>query len=393
MTDSELPMGWRWAALADIAEVVMGQSPPSTSYRDNPDGLPFFQGKADFGLVHPTPRKWCVDPKKVANAGDILISVRAPVGPTNVADAECCIGRGLAAIRAMDEMDQGFLLHALKTVESEIVSQSTGTTFQAISGKLLRAVRIPVPPLDEQQRIVAQLEEQMATAERARAAAQAQLAAIEAMPQALLREIFPRSPADGLPVGWRWAKLGDVCEIVNGSTPKSSVSEYWGGGIPWITPADLGQLEGPAIVASSRTITDAGYASCSTVLVPRGSVILSSRAPIGHLGIAMIPLCTNQGCKSFVPKDGLDSAYLHHALTSAVDDIRALGAGATFPEVSKRTLSSFQIALAPIAEQRRIVADLEWQTAAVEDARAAAQAQLDALDALPAALLRLAFAP
>ena len=197
VTDAELPEGWRWAALADVAEVIMGQSPPSASYRDEPVGLPFFQGKADFGPVHPTPRKWCIDPKKVAIAGDILISVRAPVGPTNVADVECCIGRGLAAIRATNETDQVFLLHALKTVESEIVARSTGTTFQAISGKLLRAVRVPVPPLDEQRRIVARLEGQMAATDRARTAAHAQLAAIEAMPQALLREIFPRSPADG----------------------------------------------------------------------------------------------------------------------------------------------------------------------------------------------------
>lgn len=190
----ELPEGWRWAKLGDVAEIIMGQSPPSVSYRDQPEGLPFFQGKADFGPEHPTARKWCVDPKKTAQAGDILISVRAPVGPTNVADVECCIGRGLAAIRAAGNIDQAFLFRALKVVEPQIVGQATGSTFQSISGKLLRAVNIPVPPLDEQRQIVTRLEDQLATAERARAAALAQLAAIEAMPQALLRQIFPRSP-------------------------------------------------------------------------------------------------------------------------------------------------------------------------------------------------------
>ena len=267
----------------------------------------------------------------------------------------------------------------------------SGITQNNISQAVLKQWAIPLPPIAEQRRIVAHLEEQLATADRARAAAAAQLAAIEAMPQALLREIFPRSPAERLPLGWRWVKLGDVCKIVNGSTPKSGVSEYWDGTICWITPADLGQLQGPEIVQSARMISDAGYASCSTTLVPPGSVILSSRAPIGHLGIAAIPLCTNQGCKSFVPVDDLDSTYLYHALRNAVNDIRALGSGATFPEVGKRTLADFPIPVPSISEQHRIVARLEQQTTAIDHARAAAQSQLDAIDTLHAATLRLAF--
>ncbi len=106
--------------------------------------------------------------------------------------------------------------------------------------------------------------------------------------------------------GWRWVKLKDVAKVVSGSTPKSGVAEFWDGDIVWITPTDLGKLKEPQIYDSARRVTESGYKSCSTALVPKGTVVISSRAPIGHLGIAQVPLCTNQGCKSFIPGDNLD---------------------------------------------------------------------------------------
>ena len=94
-----VPTGWTWSQLGFFCHVEMGQSPPSKFYNQSGDGMPFFQGKADFGEMLPTARYWCVQPKKLAFSGDVLLSVRAPVGPTNIADMECCIGRGLAALR------------------------------------------------------------------------------------------------------------------------------------------------------------------------------------------------------------------------------------------------------------------------------------------------------
>jgi len=95
----ELPGGWVQVALNDIAEILMGQSPPSETYNSEGIGLPFFQGKAEFTDLHPVAEKWCREPNKIADAEDILMSVRAPVGTTNIANQKCCIGRGLAAIR------------------------------------------------------------------------------------------------------------------------------------------------------------------------------------------------------------------------------------------------------------------------------------------------------
>ncbi len=130
-----LPDGWRWAKLGEVCEIISGQSPPGSTYRKEPEGIPFFQGKADFGKRHPTARTWTVAPTKIAKPGDILISVRAPVGPTNVADIECCIGRGLAAIRCDKGAERNFVLSFLKLYEDEIAKMGAGSTFGAINNK------------------------------------------------------------------------------------------------------------------------------------------------------------------------------------------------------------------------------------------------------------------
>jgi type I restriction enzyme S subunit len=156
-----LPDGWSAQSLSLAAEVVMGQSPPGTSYNEDGVGAPFFQGKAEFGQMYPTVRKWTTTGNKHAKVGDILLSVRAPVGPTNVANIDCVIGRGLAAIRAKNHMNQVFLLWFLRSFEHEIAAKGTGTTFDSISGDALRNQLINVPPLAEQEKIVEILEEQL----------------------------------------------------------------------------------------------------------------------------------------------------------------------------------------------------------------------------------------
>src|SRR2546425_12041350 len=142
-----------------------------------------------------------------------------------------------------------------------------------------------------------------------------------------------------LPPGWRWVRLGEVCRVVGGSTPSSTVKDYWDGEIVWITPTDLGKLEGLHIVNSARRITNAGYQSCGTGLVPVGSVVLSSRAPIGHLGIAGVPLCTNQGCKAFVPSADVESRFLFFALKQEVPTLQALGSRSEERRVGKECRS------------------------------------------------------
>lgn len=186
----KLPEDWRWVRLGEVCEIIAGQSPPGEAYRKSPEGLPFFQGKADFEQRHPVARTWCVAPTKIALPGDILISVRAPVGPTNVADVECCIGRGLAAIRAGNQVDRDFILAVLQFYEGTLVELGSGSTFEAIRRDDLELIEIPLPQFAKQKRIAAILNEQMAAAEKVRKSLEEQLNTINKLPTVLLRQAF-----------------------------------------------------------------------------------------------------------------------------------------------------------------------------------------------------------
>ena len=144
---------WEQTTLGEISTIIMGQSPPSSTYNEDGEGLPFFQGKTEFTDKHPVAVKWCTKPNKIAEPNDILITVRAPVGATNVANQKCCIGRGIAAIRSNQNND--FILAYLQSVERELSLKGTGTIFGGISGKILIELPIPLPPLEEQKQIAA----------------------------------------------------------------------------------------------------------------------------------------------------------------------------------------------------------------------------------------------
>jgi type I restriction enzyme S subunit len=132
--------------------------------------------------------------------------------------------------------------------------------------------------------------------------------------------------------GWNKKTIGDVCDVVNGGTPKTRVASYWDGPHQWITPAEMGKRNSPYIGVTARSLTDAGLQNSSARLLPPESVILSSRAPIGHLVINTELMATNQVCKGLVPHDQLEHQFLYYYLISIVDLLNDLGTGATFKE-------------------------------------------------------------
>ncbi|EAC0416568.1 TPA: restriction endonuclease [Salmonella enterica] len=154
-------------------------------------------------------------------------------------------------------------------------------------------------------------------------------------------------------------KLKDCCEVVGGATPKRNVAFYWDGDIPWITPKDVSNLSEPYIYEAPEYISKAGYKSAATYMLPVGTVLLTSRAPIGNVAIAGIELCTNQGFKSLIPGQNVHSKYLYHCIKKFVPQLELLGNGATFKEVSKRVVEDFEIPLPPLEEQKRIAAILD----------------------------------
>jgi type I restriction enzyme S subunit len=176
--------------------------------------------------------------------------------------------------------------------------------------------------------------------------------------------------------GWQSKTIGDVCEVVNGGTPKTGVSAYWDGKHQWITPAEMGKRLSPYVDETERTVTDEGLKNSSARMLPKYSVVLSSRAPIGHLIINTVPMATNQGCKGLVPGKEIDHKFLYYYLGSIVDLLNDLGTGATFKELSGGKLKEVSVPVPPLPEQHRIVAILDEAFAGIATARAAAEQNL-----------------
>jgi len=166
-----------------------------------------------------------------------------------------------------------------------------------------------------------------------------------------------------IPEHWNVTKLKYFSEIINGSTPKSGISEYWNGDIVWLTPDDLGKLNCKRISDSARKITEQGLNSCGTTVTPPNSIIFSTRAPIGHIGISDIPSCTNQGCKTIVPNHcSCDTHYVYYSLYGQKEILQSLGQGSTFTELPSQKLKNFKIPFSPPQEQKLISNSLNQKT-------------------------------
>ena len=176
--------------LKDCCTIIAGQSPESKYYNTTGEGLPFFQGKADFGELYPAIRVYCSQPTKIAEKDDILLSVRAPVGPTNLAPCKVCIGRGLTAIRPSEVLLTRYVLLFFRYFEAQLASKGTGTTFKAITQDVVKNLEIPIPPLPEQERIVARIEELFSQLDAGVETLKKTKAQLAVYRQAVLKEAF-----------------------------------------------------------------------------------------------------------------------------------------------------------------------------------------------------------
>lgn len=203
--------------LGAVAEIIAGQSPPSSTYNQIGEGLPFYQGKADFGEWNPKTRMWCSAPVKISLPGDVLISVRAPVGPTNLCQEKSCIGRGLGAIRVKPNLlDSRYLIHFIRSIETRIALLGRGSTFSAITRGDLEDIEIPLPPLAEQKRIAAILDK----ADAIRRKLQQSLR----LSDDFLRSVFLDMFGDPVtnPKGWPIVQIGDLLDSTSYGTSKKA---------------------------------------------------------------------------------------------------------------------------------------------------------------------------
>lgn len=207
----------------DIADVILGQSPPSSTYNEQGIGLPFYQGKADFGLMHPTPRVWCTEGNKFAKPGDVLISVRAPVGDVNMATEAAVVGRGVSVIRAAEGVDPWYLYFSVAFMKPVLEAQATGSTFASVNGTTLRDLEIPFVPLEDQVAVGRSLrflltqiqkeEAALSTTTETKKSAMQQL-----FSQGLRREAQKETEIGAIPQSWDVVRFGQVREFLQYGT-------------------------------------------------------------------------------------------------------------------------------------------------------------------------------
>ena len=267
-------------ALKDVCKINMGQSPNSSSYNDYGDGMPFFQGNADFGERYPITRVWCNTPTKIAQAEDILISVRAPIGALNYAKEECCIGRGLAAITPdRNKVSQDFIYWALKGKKAELNDKGNGSTFKAISRKILEETMIPDINFEQQHKCAENLEKIYGIIQNRRK----ELLALDDLIKARFVELF------GNPVlnekGWESNLLAQLTlKIGSGATPKGGREAYQEEGIALIRSMNV--YNGKFEYKDLAHISDEQAAKLDNVIIKESDVLLNiTGASIGRSAV------------------------------------------------------------------------------------------------------------
>ena len=342
------------ARLEEICAINMGQSPDSSTYNENGNGLPFFQGNADFGEIYPAVRMWCSEPTKIAREKDILISVRAPIGALNIANCECCIGRGLAALTVNEDIcAQEYLWHALSGKVDELNSKGTGSTFKAINKKTLSETEIPLPPIDEQRKIAAILDKVSDLI----AKRQQQLDKLDEMIKARFMEIFGDSETNTK--NWRVLPMSKICSV--GSSKRIYQSEQSSSGVPFWRISDLTSLITTGTVTPELYIPEERYKELKTqgqVPAP-GDILITSRGTLGQCYIVKVNdrFYFQDGMISWLSgyMDGVTPLYISYLFTMPGfrKQIDSMQAGSTVAYLSITMIKKLKVMLPDIESQQQ----------------------------------------
>ncbi len=359
--EKQLPEGWIFCKLPDVCEVIMGQSPPGKTYNKEGKGLPFFQGKTEFGDKFPTVRKWCTVPQKIAFPGDILMSIRAPVGPTNVANQECVIGRGLVAFRPLGNIPTDYLISWIRLNEASIAAKGTGTTFMAISRSHISEIPVRLAPLSEQKRISSKVEKLLDRANKVKSR-------LDKFPSILKRfrqSIFSAAITGKLTEEWRkhesmshWANTtvkNIASKIQYGYTASTNhkvkgprflrITDIQGGKVNWSTVPSC-EIEIEKIEKYKLEKGDIVFARTGATT---GKSFLIYKCPLAVFASYLIRVKPDS--QKVVP----NYLYLFFHSDSYWEQIAGKLSGSVQPNCNATKLSKLQLTLPPLDEQQEIV--------------------------------------
>ena len=369
----DIPEHWAHRRLKDYCYVNMGQSPGSESYNDDGDGLPFYQGNADFGELHPVTRIHCTDPKKIAESNDVLISVRAPVGEMNIADAQCCIGRGLAAVQPTTVVDK-FLYYQLIVIKEELKLYVTGSTFEAVSSGDISVLRFLKPPKDEQTAIANYLDEKTSKLDQLISNKKTQIDKLKEIRQieintAVTKGLDPNvtlKPSGiewlgDIPEHWEVKRFKDFTKILSGFAPEQF--EFVDDGSTYYKVDDLNYLQNSFDLYEStwKVNTDLNLYPEEIILIPkRGAAIGTNKVSIAKresvfdtnlMGLQLNSTRANVRYICFLIK---------------MRELEELADTSTIPQINNKHIYPIKTVLPPIKEQTAIANYLDEKTSRID---------------------------
>lgn len=319
---------------------------------------------------------------EIVPKGSLIFSKRAPIGTVALANTPMCTNQGCISCAPKSKTISNYFYYLCRIATSEFEILGSGATFLEISSTNFANFKMPLPPLAEQEDIAAWLDEKCGEIEAAIAKVDREIELIDELKQSeisrvVTRGLNPDAPMrpsgidwiGDIPAHWKVAPIKNSFILYAGATPKTERAEFWDGDIVWITPADY-KTDDHFVKEGRKNITLEGLASCATEIVPIDSLIFSKRAPIGTVAIASIPLCTNQGCISCVPKSISHSNYFYYLCRIATSEFEILGSGATFLEISSSNFANFKMPLPPLSEQVAIADYLDAKCAEIDGLKA-----------------------
>ncbi|MEE1546869.1 MAG: restriction endonuclease subunit S [Prevotella pectinovora] len=397
----EVPSHWEIVPFKYYTNVIMGQSPNGEDIKSEGE-TPFMQGNAEFGNLYPSTIYFCEACSKFSRIGDILMSVRAPVGEINLSDKVYGIGRGLCSISAK-HCNRQYLWYFLKKSKNDLNIYANGSTFTAITIQVLKSFKLILPPLPEQQAIASFLDAKTKPIDGIIAKREKQIELLEEMKSAIIsravtKGLNPEAKMKDsgiewigeIPEGWDVIKTSFLFQLIgSGTTPSKNAPNYAEEGLYWLQTGDFNDNY---VNDTSKYITDLAVQNCSALtLFPKGCLVIAMYgASIGKLGILNIESYTNQACCVLGREKNILIKFAFYAYKAGRKALINESRGGGQPNISQDIISHFKIPVPPINEQCNVIAYLDSETSKIDTRITKRRKQIELLQEYKQALITAA---